>query len=472
MIAAVLSAIALQLALQPVSPAGNPIPRDACATRREKTELLFNFDTEDFTDPLAADSVKELAELFTSEGITAHFVMVGYMARALVDWGRHDVIEALRPHLKLSHTLMHSVHPNTSEYSEVEDLREAIRRMRMRETLAVGMVMGATGARKIWGACPPGCSESAGAYYAWAEMGLPFYVGACFAGDNPGDDVWFCNLRQIPYSYCWEEFFDKRRKFDPAAVLDRLARLKRGIVYCHPTKVRSLEFWDELNYKAVNRCKWGEWRISPRRDEAEVREYYRRIRTCLRMIKKDPRFKVVTLKELDGSKKPRRDITPADVPAIRSSLARSFGPVREPASWSLSDCFAAAVVFLRGGKVFSPGMAYGFLTTPRGVAAPVTVKRRDLVSAARSIDTGDFIPSEINVGGAVLGPADFLFAALEAIEGKDDIVVMPKMQRGSFGPYPALEKLSLAGTWLFSEDFRDEYVSEAIRNQIWTLRYE
>jgi len=440
---------------------------------KQQTEILFTFDTEDFTNPRSADAVKELADLFTSEGVTAHFVTVGYMARSFVERRRYDVIEAMKPHLKLVHTLTHSVHPNLSELSETEDLEEAIRRIRSRETQAVGMVMGATGAERLWGACPPGTSESAAAYYTWAGLGLPFYVGGYYAEGTAGEDVWFCNLRQVPYSQTWEEWWEKKGTLDIGDFLDRLASRRRAIVYCHPNRVHGTEFWDILNFKGVNLNAWGRWKYAEEHPVEESQAYLGFIRTCLRKIKADPRFKVTTLAEIDARKRPRRIIRPADVPAIRRSLAAAFGPVREPGSWSLSDCFVAAVRFLCGETSFLPSFAYGFLRTPTGVSAPTRVRREDLVRAAQAMDVSRFLPSSVVVGARTLGPADFLFAALEALEtGADEILVSPKEQRGGFGPFPSLEKMTLKGTWLFPDDFEDRFVSESIRNQIWTLRYE
>ena len=441
----------------------------ACA----QTEVLFTFDTEDFTNPRSADGVKALADLFTSEGITAHFMVVGFEARALVQWGRYDAIEAMKPHLKCTHTLMHSVHPNSTEVSETADINAALKVLRTRETMAAGMILSATGADRLWGACVPGCSESAAMYYAWAELGLPFYMGPLYANDTPGDDVWFCNLRHVPYSFCWEEFWESGFKPDPAKFLDRVAACKRAIVYCHPNRVYGKEFWDILNYKGANLCEWGKWKLSEEHTEAESRAYLDYIRTCLRLFKKDPRFRITDAAELDRTRKPRQTIRRTDVPAIRAALSREFGPVREPASWSIADCFIAAVRFLRGEKEHLPGFVYGFARTPKGVASPVTVRASDLVAAAKAMDVSSFLPVEIKVGTVTLGPADFLFAALEALEtGRDEVVVTPRVQRGGFGPYPAMEKMSLKGLWLHATDFEDKYVSESIRNQIWTLRYE
>ena len=168
------------------------------AASAKPTEVLFNFDTEDFTSPVSADGVLKLARLFTEEGVTAHFVTVGYMARAFVQRGRLDVIEALKPHLRLNHTLSHSVHPNLLEISDVENFDAAYDEVLAREAESIGMVKVATGVDRIWGSVPPGNSDSYVAFYVYARLGLPFYCGAWFAEETPGEDVWFCNLRQIP----------------------------------------------------------------------------------------------------------------------------------------------------------------------------------------------------------------------------------------------------------------------------------
>ena len=166
-------------------------------------------------------------------------------------------------------------------------------------------------------------------------------------------------------------------------------------------------------------------------------------------------------------------MTRSDVPAVRASLSASFGPVREPGSWSLSDCFVAAVRFLRGEKSYMPVMAYGFLEKPRGVASPVKVSRRDLVAAAKAMDVSRFLPASVRIGEIEIGPADFLFAALETLEtGAEEVTVAPREQLGGFGPFPFLAKMCYAGTWLHSPEFKDKYLSDRMRWQIWTLRYE
>lgn len=435
------------------------------------TEVLFSFDTEDFTSPSSAEGIRELAELMTEEGVTAHFVTVGYLARALRDWGRDDIVKAMEPHLKLFHTRDHSIHPNILEMSDVADYNEIYPKVLAREAEGLRMLRDCLGVKEAWGTVPPGNSDSYVSYYAYAELGLRIRGGAWFTDFTDGDDWWFCNLRQIPYLYTWEDFLPPA-KFDPDAFLDKLATCKRTFVYCHPNKVHSLEFWDILNYNHENLAPFGRWKMSPERDPRDVAEYLGHIRTLVRRIKADLRFRITTVAELSKGEKPRVAITRADVGKIRRSLTDRFAAIREP-SWSLSDCFVAAVKFLRGEKRHLPVTAYGFLERPIGVSEPTTVSAADLRNAAQEIDVNAFLPAKVRVGEIDIGPADFLLAALDVLDtGAASATVTPRDQLGGFGPFPMLEKLCFRGTWLHSKSMRDDYLSDRLRWQIWTLRHE
>ena len=435
------------------------------------TEVLFSFDTEDFTSPASAEGIKELAELMTEEGVTAHFVTVGYLARALRDWGRDDIVKAMEPHLKLFHTRDHSIHPNVLEMSDVADYTEIYPKVLAREAEGLRMLRDYLGVKEAWGTVPPGNSDSYVSYYAYAELGLKIRGGSWFTDFTKGEDWWFCNLRQIPYLYTWEEFLPPA-KFDPDAFLDKLATCKRTFVFCHPNMVHSLEFWDVLNYKYDNLVPHGKWRMSAERDSKDVTEYLGRIRTLVRRIKADPRFRITTVAELSQNEKPRVAITRADVSKIRRCLSTKFAAIDDP-SWSLSDCFVAMVKFLRGETRHLPVMAYGFLERPCGVSESTAVSATALREAARKIDVSSFLPAQIRVGDKDIGPADFLMAALEMLDtGAENVVVQPKEQLGGFGPFPMLENLCFKDTWLHSRTMRDDYLSDRLRWQIWTLRHE
>ena len=51
----------------------------------EKTELIFSFDTEDFTSNTAADAILTEAEILREEGVRGCFCLVGFLADQLVN---------------------------------------------------------------------------------------------------------------------------------------------------------------------------------------------------------------------------------------------------------------------------------------------------------------------------------------------------------------------------------------------------
>ena len=106
----------------------------------KKTEVLFFFDTEDFTSETCADATIHLANILTEEGITGHFAVVGLLAEQFTNWGRTDVREALRPHIIGSHTYGHTLHPDIAELSEGKDYKAAHTRIMDQETAAVDMI--------------------------------------------------------------------------------------------------------------------------------------------------------------------------------------------------------------------------------------------------------------------------------------------------------------------------------------------
>ena len=159
---------------------------------------------------------------------------------------------------------------------------------------------------------------------------------------------------------------------------------------------------------------------------------------------------------------------------MSSARSRCIIPcIREPASWSVADVFQACVRLLRGETSYAPGKVYGFLSRPKGVAVPTEVTVEGLRRAAAKIDLTTFLPPQIDVDGKKIGPADFLFAALEVLTaGTEKVVIAPREQLGSFKEIPSLEKFHLKGVWLHTGDFNDTYTTERFRLQLWTLRID
>jgi len=456
-----LTFLTIALFLFPLSP--------ACAA----TETMFFFDSEDFTSDYANDAIRDLANLCTEEGVRAHFALVGVLGERFVRFGRKDVVDALKPHVVGTQSFLHSAHPNILELSDECDFHASYAAVMGEEARGVGMLEAALG-RKMTCAVPPGNSKSYVAMYAYADLGIPFYCDTVVRDDKDGD-LACCNLRQIPYTYSFmpETLLPSRtpKMPDLKPILDDLARRKRIILFAHPNNAIFSEAWDELNYFKTNACTYGSWKLPKRLPAAETAEYYARFRQLIRALKADSRFAFTDLDRIAANEKPRVWIRRDDVPRILAALRKDFAGLRNP-SWSVADCFLASVGFLRGVAEYRPGKVYGFLSAPKGVAVPTTVTKTGLVAAAESMDASGFLPTTIAVDGKAIGPADFLFAALEVLAtGQETVRVMPKEQLGDLSRFPALRDFRPAGGWVLWPAFKDNHASDRLRWQLWTLRY-
>ena len=116
-----------------------------------------------------------------------------------------------------------------------------------------------------------------------------------------------------------------------------------------------------------------------------------------------------------------------------------------------------------------------FRTTSSTATEPSVVKASDLRAAAAKLNGSTFVPPSVEVGGRMIGPADFLFAALEALEtGACEVTVNPRDQLGDIARYlPKMAKLaSFKGTWIYDKIYEDKWTSNRLKWQFWTFRYE
>ena len=462
-------------------------------TASARTKVVFYADTEDYTCDYSNDGIRDIARVFEKEGIKCCFNITGYLATRIQELGRTDVIDALKSHTIGLQTLYHTRHPTPAEVADDPDYKRAYRRALADEARCFGMVEAVFGEGRVVFTCPPGRSISPSMMEAHHDLGFVFGAGNGYSGKGvpeqvarPGyvvDGLWYFNLYQALYTNVlnldelvpgtWRVPAGSREIPDWKPVLDAMAKYDFVGIGSHPNMQGHKKFWDAVNYKKKNLVPWRQWIEAERRDPADTAQYYVNVASFLRAVKADGRFRITNFDEMLKGIHPRRAITAAELPAIRDSLRADFNCIREPASWCVSDVFQAVVKMLRGEKSHMPGKVYGFLKRPQGVVAPVEVSLAGLKIAAEKIDLGTFLPPSIEVDGKAIGPADFLFAALDAlIDGTDRVKVSPKEQLGSFKEIPALEHQSLAGTWLHSDDFKDEFVSERLRLQLWTLRID
>ena len=461
------------------------------AVGAEPTKVYLLFDTEDYTCDRSNDAIRDVANILTSEGVRGNFNIVGYLATRLMELKRFDVIEALRPHVIGTQTLYHSRHPDLSELGEDPDYGRSYRRTLADEAKGIGMLEAVLGEGRCCFAAPPGNSISPASFDVYSDLGIFLNLGTGTYGHKAEDGgyprtmltrsdgkvlgLWYFNQVQIPYyvSFTIQNDLLPGRYGNIDATLNKLAEWDGAVLYMHPDMAVKTMHWDQPNYKKANLVEWRKWRQVPDRNPTDTAIYYENLRDFIRRLKTDGRFEVSDLEVYLRSLKPRKVITMSDLPSIHAALRKNFGCLHGEASWCVADVFQAVVRYLRGEAPQMPGKAYGFLQKPRGTETSVEVLASDLRTAAEKIDLSRFLPSEISVGGTKIGPADFLFAALEVLTtGAEKVKVEPREQLGSFALIDCFEKFTLADTWMHTPEFKDRYVTDRLRLQLWTMRIE
>ncbi|MBQ2736639.1 MAG: hypothetical protein IJF26_04335 [Clostridia bacterium] len=435
------------------------------------TDIIFSFDTEDFTSNRAADAIYREAKILEEEGVHGCFCLVGLLADQLVNWGRDDVLEALSHHEINSHTYGHTLHPMINEYTDIEDVNEAIDMVIKEEGKAVEMIKKSTGVDEIYAAVPPGNQKSYAAMYGYHKMGIPIYADT-FCDTVDGEGTYYCNIYHLAYYEAMECFFDGDEK-DIATLVERLAKRKRAVVYTHPNSAVSIGCWDILNYDKENLVPFGDFLQCPEQPKERTEKFYNNIRTFVRMIKADPRFRITTYAQITDElkKEGERVVKIEDVAEISRKLNESFENIRTPVSLSISDIMLACRDLLLGKKEHKCGDVYGFLSTPYAISEKVTLLADDIISSAKEIKNGEFLPTEITVGDTKIGPADWLFAALDVLQGAKEVTIVPRAQLPSLDIIPETRDAYFKGTWRHSDSFEDKYLSDRLRLQAWTLRF-
>lgn len=437
----------------------------------KKTEIMFFFDTEDFTSERAAEAILREAEICSSEGIVGHFAVVGLLAKQLASWGRRDIIDALKPHIIGTHTYGHTMHPDICESSDLESFDEAYKNVARDEDRALELISDALAPQRILFACPPGNSKSYVAMYYYADKGIPFYCDTV-VNDGRGTALHYCNQEHIDYVYSMEStFFNENPDID-SFIEGLCTNRNRIIIYTHPNIAVKTEFWDDLNYDKTNLREFGNWIEAKDRAPEQTEQFYRCMRELIRKLKNDERFEITDLNNILSRRKPRVLLTHDMLPQIRGKLNDQFAPIKDP-SFSVSDIFYAVVGIFNGKNEYCPSTVYGFLFEPHGVTETCKVSKEGLRKAAAGIKTDTFIPESITVDGIAIGPADFLFAALEALtDGGEEIIITPREQLVRADALYDMKTFRMNGKWRHSDDFRDKYLSDRLRLQCWTLRYE
>ena len=436
------------------------------------TDIIFSFDTEDFTSSRSADGILYEANLFKEEGVTGCFCVVGLLAKHLKEWGREDVIEALSHHEIGTHTYGHTLHPMINEYTDIEDFSKAQELLIKEESLGVEYIKKTLGVDRVWAACPPGNQKSYVAMYGYHKMGIPIYADT-FCDTEYGTGAYYCNIFHANYTFSIEWFLRDATEEQIKEKLDELANRERAVIYTHPNMIIKEDFWDAVNYHKENLVPFGQW-IEPKDLPKEITEtVLKNMRLLVRLVKNDPRFRIITYSQLAAEleKEGERVVKTEHIAPLYASLKASLFPVQEPMSLSLADMMLACRDLLQGKKEHICGDVYGFLEKPYETDNEITVNAQDIIDACSQIKDDEFLPSKITVGKEYIGPTDWLYAAMEVLLGKESVVISPKKQLPSLDCMPEVRDCAFKGTWQHSDSFEDKYLSDRLRYQSYTMRF-
>ena len=445
------------------------------------TDIIFSFDTEDLANIAGFDGILRVAELLRKHGVRGCFQVVGRLAELLEKHGRQDIIQALKYHEIDTHSLGHSLHPTINECTDLEDFDEAYGILTEREKECEGILKRIFGVEKLRSACPPGNSTSYVAHYVYHGMGIPVYCGDDVYDAVRGRPAYFCNVLCTNYDWNMEQGILRRdeNKIPLRALseeelrekMDRVAAEKDlYVMYHHPSMAMYYQYWDLVNCYGENAPE-GQWRESKRIDPAMTELFYERLDFFVGMIKADPRFRICTYQSLAGTYcLPGRTLYRREIPALKAQLDEELFPVTMPRSYCLSDLFYACREFLLGKEEHSCGTVYGFLEEPFAVTASVTVTKAEMIESAKRIAPEGWLPRSVVVGSSILGPADWLRAALAILCGADSVTVHPGPWQIDLDQFPKLRDLDLKQKWVDVKHLMDNHLSRRARLQTWTIR--
>jgi hypothetical protein len=216
--------------------------------------LIFSFDTEDYVTPEAWDAQRWWAEQLGERGVRGSFQCVGELVRRLKARGRHDVIEALAQHEIGFHGNLHSAPPIHPVAVDRLSLGDAIAWILRREAAGYASVVETFGRVPV-SVAMNGDSWTPAGFLAMAALGMRVYAGA---GQALMPARWYCGMLVARYHLGFESYYGEddgaeerfRSDFEEEA-----ARVDEGgalIVFTHPTRLVTSQFWDRPFYRGAD----------------------------------------------------------------------------------------------------------------------------------------------------------------------------------------------------------------------------
>lgn len=435
------------------------------------TEVIFSFDTEDYTNPGSDESILRLAEVLHSEGIRASFNMVGSLAEALVFRGRRDVIDALRHHEINYHSYRHSWHPTPVEYSDRADWESPYKRLVEEEAPGIEVVKRVFQRERLYAAIPPGNCVTAQALYAYPEMDLPLCVSSFPFRNTGGRTIYYCGGVFVENNSFWDSLILTEGIEGIRSRIAEWRKWERLVICMHPNLVYYPVFWDKLNLDGANLVEWGQWRLAERRDPQVIEQFFTDFREAVRMLKRDPHFTFSTFQPIVDNLPVRKNLSKTDLPGLLETVrGKFFFAGNNGGSTSLAEMLGACAYFLSGEEDLCPPVKMrGPTSEPQGIKESLWVDAGLLRQAAARLVKSETVPAQVQVGDHLIGPRDFMEAARQVLRGEPQAMVHPQSQSPEIAGFYHLDQAHLAGTWLYSPEFKDEWVTRHLKWQAWTI---
>ncbi len=474
-----------------------------CTTRQEsvkpveKVPLVICFDVEDYTSPdsVGMDNIpKWLAEIMTSEGVTGTFFVIGEKARMMEKRGRIDAILAMGAHDIGSHTNYGSIHPTVTEILENAGWDEGRQKMLENERAGFDEL------ERIFGKRPVNLARHGGSYGpqlvgALSELGAGYvYSPISLPGHNV---VWFCNTLNFhgegDYGF-FDDAYYRDDLFDPMlGALDSLIPVSikdidmMAFFACHPSKVRSVQFWDFNYYKGANPGP-DEWQTPELRPLESMETAKKNFQRLVRYLRDREDIELTTFRELAGRFSTQRDSI------TREELAGIAGRVLEEKKVVIDDHYSPAEIFSaltdalcqvdQEGNLPARVMVrrpFGPLEMPvEGAGAdriPVAGILQLAKEAQLSIGETGHLPASLPYGSGSIGTGSLLalFSDLYLGLGGDSTPasykVIPMEPCPSVNEEQIIREVSSCKSWpVHREDLEMDHLVEMTRLQLWTLK--
>ena len=470
----------------------------------EKTEaatrpfLVLCFDVEDYTSPESVgmdDIPKWLAETMADVGATGSFFVIGEKARSLEARGRRDVIEAMARHDVGSHTSLGSIHPTVTEILEHASFEAGV------ETMLENEGKGFDDLERIFGQRPAALARHGGSYgpqlvAALSKMGAAYvYSPVSLPGHNV---VWFANALNFhgegDFGFFDDAYHDDAL-FDPllAALDEKIPAGTRGLDVVaffanHPSKVRSIEFWDFNYYKGANPGP-DEWKTPELRPLESMETARKNFRRLVEYLQARDDIELTTYRDMVARFGYQAEtIDKARLGEIAKRILEEGEVVIAP-DYSPAETFAALAVRAhcaterRDGcpKRWSAGGPSGRSSGPRGSPASRRSPEDQALELARRahdvIATGNHLPHAVASTGPRSGPARYWLSSARCTRTSSKAEPAETYAVTPFAPHPTENEAAIVeevrgckGWPVHREDLDMSDLVEMTRLQMWTLK--